>query len=180
MVPGRFCGRNGSSLVETADGTVILLANSDVALLLDMPETMVALRSVYADFARGDATYVPRIDVFAPSGRPDDFYQWGSMACVSLSFGVLAVRMKSDVVSWPQGQRQEKYAGSPGLFCGLVLVFDISSGAPLAIVQDGYLQHLRVGAAAGIGTDLLARPDACRLGLLGSGGMADAYLEAIA
>jgi ornithine cyclodeaminase/alanine dehydrogenase-like protein (mu-crystallin family) len=102
------------------------------------------------------------------------------MAGVSLSFGVLAVRMKSDVVSWPQGQRQEKYAGSPGLFCGLVLVFDISSGAPLAIVQDGYLQHLRVGAAAGIGTDLLARPDACSLGLLGSGGMAEAYLEAIA
>jgi ornithine cyclodeaminase/alanine dehydrogenase-like protein (mu-crystallin family) len=168
------------SRADPAGETVLLLDNADVARLLTMPDTMAALRVVYEEFARGDATYVPRIDVFAPTGRPEDFYQWGSMSGVSLTFGVLALRMKSDVVSWPHGQRQEKWAGRPGLFCGLVMAFDVSTGAPLAIIQDGFLQHLRVGAAAGIGTDVLARGDARSLGLLGSGGMAEAYLDAIA
>jgi ornithine cyclodeaminase/alanine dehydrogenase-like protein (mu-crystallin family) len=140
---------------------------------------MDALRDGYADLARGDATYVPRIDVFAPTPRSNEVYQWGSMAGVALSAGALAVRVKSDVVTWPGGVRQEKYAGRPGLYCGLIIVFDISTGAPTAIIQDGYLQHLRVGAAAGIGTDLMARSDARTLGLLGSGGMAGSFLDAI-
>jgi len=159
---------------------VLLLDNADVAGLLQMPQAIEALRTAYDDLAKGSATYVPRIDVFAPTARTDEFYQWGSMAGVSLSFGVLAVRMKSDVVSWPAGERQQKYAGKPGLYCGLIFVFDISSGVPVAIIQDGYLQHVRVGAAAGIGTDLLARDDAHTLGLIGSGGMAEVYLDAIA
>lgn len=162
------------------DAVVLLLDNEDVRRVLDMPTAIDALRTGYADLAVGDATYVPRIDIFAPTGRPDDFYQWGSMSGVSMSFGVLAVRMKSDVVSWPEGRTQEKHCVRPGQYCGLIVVFRVSDGAPVAFVHDGYLQHLRVGAAAGIGADVLARRDSAVLGLLGSGGMAEAYLDAIA
>jgi len=41
------------------------------------------------------------------------------------------------------------------------------------------LQHVRVGATAGVGAKYLARPDAAVLGVLGSGGMARTYTEAI-
>ena len=157
-----------------------LLDNSDVKALLSLHEGIEALRRGYADLSAGDAAYIPRIDLYAPTGREDDYYQWGSMAGVCRSFGVAAVRMKSDVASWPEGRTQEKYCVQPGTYCGLILLFSIVDGAPLAIIQDGYLQHVRVGAAAGIGADALARSDATELGLIGSGGMAATYLDAIA
>lgn len=157
-----------------------LLTNADVASVLDIREGLAALRVGYDDLARGDAAYIPRVDLYAPTGRDDDYYQWGSMAGASRSFGVVAVRIKSDVVSWPRGRTQEKYCIQPGTYSGIILLYSITDGEPLALIQDGYLQHVRVGAAAGIGADLLARPDADTLGLIGSGGMARTYLEAIA
>lgn len=156
-----------------------LLGNDDVRSVLGIRETITALRRGYDDLRRGEAAYVPRIDMFAPTGRPADYYQWGSMAGVSASYGVAAVRMKSDVVSW-QGGTHEKYCVEPGRYCGLIFCFRVTDGAPLAIVQDGYLQHMRVGGAAAIGTDALARADASTLGVLGSGGMAWTYTQAIA
>lgn len=157
-----------------------LLTNADVAAVLTMREGISALRVGYDDLARGDAAYVPRVDLYAPTGRDDDYYQWGSMAGACRSYGVVAVRIKSDIVSWPEGRTQEKYCVEPGTYSGIILLYRIADGEPLALLQDGYLQHVRVGAAAGIGVDLLARADADTLGLIGSGGMARTYLEAIA
>ena len=159
---------------------MLVLSNADVASVLTMAEGISALRTAYSDLAVGDATYIPRIDMYAPTGRGDDYYQWGSMAGASRSFGVAAVRIKSDIVSWPQGRTQDKYCVQPGLYSGIILLYSIVNGEPLALIQDGVLQHVRVGAAAGIGVDALAQPEAGSLGLIGSGGMARTYLEAIA
>lgn len=157
-----------------------LLTNADVKSVLDMRGAIAALRAGYDDLARGDAAYVPRIDLYAPTGRDDDYYQWGSMAGACRSYGVVAVRIKSDVVSWPKGRTRDNYCIEPGTYSGIILLYSITNGEPLALLQDGYLQHVRVGAAAGIGVDLMARTDADTLGLIGSGGMASTYLEAIA
>lgn len=155
-----------------------LLTNDDVKTVLDMKLTVEALRAGYDDLVRGDAAYVPRIDLWAPTGRSDDYYQWGSMAGVCRAYDTAAVRIKSDVVSYPNGT-QEKFCVRPGLYCGIILVYNIPNAEPIALIQDGYLQHMRVGGAVAIGTDLLAREDASSLGMLGSGGMARTYLEAL-
>jgi alanine dehydrogenase len=157
-----------------------VLTNADVTKVLDIKGGIEALRTGYADLARGDAAYTPRIDLYAPTGRSDDYYQWGSMAGACRSYDVVAVRIKSDIASWPEGRTQDKYCVEPGTYSGIILLYRISNGEPLAFIQDGYLQHVRVGAAAGIGADLMARQDADTLGLIGSGGMARVYLEAIA
>ncbi len=157
-----------------------LLTNADVAAVLSMTEGIAALRTGYDDLIRGDAAYIPRIDLYAPTGRDDDYYQWGSTAGACRSYGGVAVLIKSDVTSWPQGRTSEKYCIEPGTYSGIILLYNITDGAPLALLQDGYLQHVRVGAATGIGVDLMARKDADTLGLIGSGGMARTHLEAIA
>jgi len=41
---------------------------------------------------------------------------------------------------------------------------DVETGEPLAIINDGYLQHLRVAADSAIGTALMAREDCGTLG----------------
>ncbi len=159
---------------------MLFLSNRDVEALLDMRGCLDALEAGYRDLDSGEAAFIPRIDLYAPAGREDAYYRWGSMAGACRTFGVLACRIKSDVVFWPEGRTEEKYCVRPGLYCGLVLLYALDDGRPLALLHDGYLQHMRTGGSAGLGTWALARPDAARAAVLGSGGMARTCLEAVA
>src|ERR1700730_10687967 len=159
---------------------MLYLSNADVQSILDTRACLDALRDGYRDLARGDAAYIPRIDIHAPTGREDDYYRWGSMSGVGRSEGVVAIRIKSDVVSWPGGETEEKYCIEPGTYSGIILLYSTTNGEPLALINDGYLQHMRVGGSAGLGAELLAREDSSVLGMIGSGGRAETYLEPIA
>jgi alanine dehydrogenase len=66
----------------------------------------------------------------------------------------------------------------PGTFCGLIMLMSTKNGEPLALINDGILQQMRVGGGAGIGARALARQDASTVGILGSGGMAQTFLQA--
>ena len=46
-------------------------------------------------------------------------------------------------------------------------------------MNDGFLQHMRVGACAGLGTKYLSRKNSKVLAMIGSGGMARTYAMAI-
>jgi alanine dehydrogenase len=160
---------------------MLLIDNEVVAKVLTMPDCIAVQEAAFAGLLDNTSLARPRIDIYAPCDRPDGYFRWGSTEGVS--DGVLAVRLKSDILTWPtaeDGSRSEnKHCIEPGTYCGLVLLFSTGNGAPLAIMNDGHLQHMRVGAAAGIGTRLLAREDAETLGMIGSGGMARTFLEAI-
>jgi ornithine cyclodeaminase/alanine dehydrogenase-like protein (mu-crystallin family) len=157
---------------------MLLINNKEVEWLLDMKSCLEALEIAYADLLKGDAVYRPRLDVWVPCERPDGYYRWGTMEGASREMGVFAIRMKSDIVHWPDGLTEEKYCIRPGTYCGLIMVFSVRNGEPLAIVNDGVLQHLRVGACAGLGVKYMARADAPVVGIFGSGGMARTYLMA--
>jgi ornithine cyclodeaminase/alanine dehydrogenase-like protein (mu-crystallin family) len=58
------------------------------------------------------------------------------------------------------------------------MVFSTRNGEPLAIINDGVIQHMRVGACAGLGVKYLSREDSKTVGIFGSGGMARTYLLA--
>jgi alanine dehydrogenase len=157
-----------------------IIGNADLRDLITMADAVDVLRVAYRDLARSELAYIPLISLFAPTPRPDDYFRCSAITGNSAQFKVAAIRIKSDIVSWPSGEREVKYAGEPGTFCGLILLLSTEDARPLAILQDGIIQHLRVGAAGAIGADVMARPDATWLGLLGSGGMARSFTEAIA
>ncbi len=159
---------------------MLLINNQDVRELLSMQSCLEALEVGYQDLAVGNAVHRPRIDVWAPCDRPDGYYRWGSMEGVCRTYGVFAIRMKSDIVCWPEGQNEQKYCIQPGTYCGLVMLFSIKNGEPLAIINEGVLQHMRVGGGAGLGVKYLSRPDSSVVGIIGSGGMARTYLQAFA
>jgi len=120
----------------------------------------------------------------AATTRADALYSLKSMDGIAPSLGVGAVRINSDIVTWPEragNVRREKVPAAPGgRWVGLVLLFSSETGEPLAILPDGYLQRLRVGATNGLGARYLAREDARTVGLLGSGWQASGQLMAIA
>jgi ornithine cyclodeaminase/alanine dehydrogenase-like protein (mu-crystallin family) len=62
----------------------------------------------------------------------------------------------------------------------LVSLFDPLNGGLTAMIEADYLGQVRTGAASGVVTKKLARPDATTLGLFGSGRQARTQLEAIA
>ena len=160
---------------------MLLINNDDVKKLLAPRMTREALRQAYEDLAQGDAVCRPRIDIRMPTQQSDHVYQWGSMEGGSIR-GYFAIRMKSDVLVEQQyhGVRtQEKFAQRPGLYCGLIFLTSIETAEPLAFINDGHLQHMRVAADSAIGTDIMARKDARRLGMRGLAEMACAHLESL-
>ena len=158
----------------------LFLNNHDVEKTLTMADTIAALETSYLQLAAQDAICRPRIDIRIPTSDPNKNYQWGTMEGGSVS-GYFAIRMKSDVVyetNYNGVHTQEKYCSRPGLFCGLVLLTSIETGEPLAFINDGVLQHMRVGGDGGIGVKYMANADAEVVGMLGSGGMSRTHLMA--
>jgi alanine dehydrogenase len=62
----------------------------------------------------------------------------------------------------------------------LVYLYDAEDGHLDAVLEGNMLGMMRTGAASGIATKYLARPEACVLGLFGSGWQATGQLRAIA
>ena len=122
----------------------------------------------------------PRIDMYMPCDRPDGYFRWGSME--GANDGYFAIRMKSDIMTWPRDAAgnwtEDKHCREPGTYCGLIFLISTRNAEPLAFINDGVLQHFRVGGGAAIGVKHLARDDTHTVGMLGSGGMARTFLEA--
>lgn len=159
----------------------LFLNNDDVKGLLTMGITMEALEESYKQMIRGEAVCRPRIDIQIPTSDPQKIYRWGTMEGGSMA-RYFAIRMKSDIAyeAEYQGTRTlEKYCVEPGTFCGLIFLFRVDNGEPLAIINDGYLQHMRVGADCALGVKYMARENAEDVGMFGSGGMARSNIDAI-
>ncbi len=161
----------------------LLLSNDDAAALVTMPECVAVLEAAYRDLADGKGTDRRRSDSFVPATQPDALYSLKSMDGIVPSLGVGAVRINSDIVRWPTkagAARREKVPAAPGArWVGLVLLFSVETGEPLAIFPDGVLQRMRVGATNGIAAKLLARADAHHAALIGAGWQAGAQLMAL-
>jgi len=162
---------------------MLFINNEEVEKVLTMEDTLRVLEDGHQELARGELAGRPRVDVYTETPDREKFHRWGTMEGSSKALQRFAIRMKSDVVSWPvrHGTHvEDKYCVRPGLYCGLIFLFSTENGAPLAIINDGYLQHMRVGGLYGLGAKYLARKDASIVGMLGSGGMARTHLMAFA
>jgi ornithine cyclodeaminase/alanine dehydrogenase-like protein (mu-crystallin family) len=62
----------------------------------------------------------------------------------------------------------------------VVLLFDAETTQPLAAIDANALGQIRTAAASGVATRHMAREDAARLGVIGSGFQAETQLEAVA
>ncbi|HYJ17497.1 MAG TPA: ornithine cyclodeaminase family protein, partial [Candidatus Limnocylindria bacterium] len=159
---------------------MIFLTNEQIEQVLDMKTCIDAMEDAYRELNELKAGYRPRIDFYVPN--EPHYYRWGTMEGASRKLGVFAIRMKSDMLAWENQDGfmvEDKYCMERGTYCGLIFLTSTRNGEPLAIMNDGYLQHMRVGACAGLGTKYLARKDAKVMAMIGSGGMARSYTEAI-
>ena len=61
----------------------------------------------------------------------------------------------------------------------LILLFRPETGEPIAVMDGRLITEMRTAAVSAVATQLLARPDASVLGILGSGVQARSHLEAL-
>ncbi|MCH2325545.1 MAG: ornithine cyclodeaminase family protein [Pseudomonadales bacterium] len=160
---------------------MILIDNQTQASLLTMAECVDVLERAFGAIDKGQAIYRPKTDVNVPNSKSNEYYRFGSME--GWFDGIFAIRFMSEVMTFdhqPDGSwREGQYSVEKGKNCAVVLLFSSENGEPLALLNDNWIQHMRVGGTAGLGTKLLAREDAETVCMIGSGGMAQTFLEGL-
>lgn len=176
---------------------VLALSNEEIRGFLPAEDCLSAVREAYRELGANRAVNRPRTDMWVPLNRRElpvnsqessgdhrtAHYVLKSFEGAVESLGTAALRLNSDVIEWrttSDGIRKDKHPLAPGSrYNGLVLLFDIATGALIGIMPDGYLQMMRVGATTAIATELMAREDAETLAILGSGPQAEAALRCL-
>lgn len=136
----------------------LLLREGEVERLLDMPTALEAVEEVLRQHGQGRAPNQPRRRVFVPGGvlhvMSGGMPVWGVMGLKAYS----AVR---------------------GMVRFVVLLFSTETGELLAILEADRLGQMRTGAASGVATRHMARPEARVVGLFGTGHQAATQLQAL-
>lgn len=162
----------------------LLLSNDDVEQVLDMRAAIDALEPVYRELPLGGAVNRPQSQTYLPGPLPGSSYCLKTVEGGAQTLGVMALRLTSDVLraeTLDGTTRRVKVPAAPGgRFVGLVLLFSIENGSLLAILPDGIIQRLRVGASSALATREMARPDANTVGMIGAGAQATAQLLGLA
>jgi ornithine cyclodeaminase/alanine dehydrogenase-like protein (mu-crystallin family) len=143
---------------------VRVLSAADVASLLVAADLRHALEAALVAQSEGLADVPPRIAAVAPTGMlaamPGFLDDGGD--------GLLATKLVSifpDNADAPSHQ-------------GLIAYFDAATGTPLALMDAELITEERTAGTAAIAADLLARPTADTLTIVGSGAQGRAHLRA--
>jgi alanine dehydrogenase len=144
----------------------LLLDNDAVRQVISMRECIDALAGAFADYADGRAVNRPRSHTYTDLGGGRHYLFKSMDGSVG---GVHALRLSSDLTYEHDGRRDKIPAAPGGHFVGLVMLFDVETLVPLALVHDGELQRVRVGATSALAADRLARAGARVAGVVGAG-----------
>jgi ornithine cyclodeaminase/alanine dehydrogenase-like protein (mu-crystallin family) len=143
----------------------IILGEAQVRETLDWASLSGALRTALSDYSAGRVLQ-PLRQVLS-TGRND-----GRFALMPAVYaGLMGAKL---VTVYPHN-------GALGLHThfGVILLFDSETGEPLAVVDGRLITEMRTAAVSAIATDLLARPGARVLAILGSGVQARAHWQAL-
>lgn len=149
--------------------TTLLLRNQDMPGLVTTNDSIEAIERAFVELGRGDAQELPRRRIYHPhADRPAHYYWFNEMAGVVPGIESAAIRINSATVS-VESKRGNARLGFPGAFSALAFLFDTKTNELLAVLQDFYLNPIRVAATSAIVTRRLARDNAKVMGVFGSG-----------
>jgi alanine dehydrogenase len=144
-----------------------LLSATDIQRLVPMADAIAVVKRAFAELSAGKATVPVRTAMPIAAHGGTALYMPAYLAA-SHSLGLKAVAV------YPSNRER----GLPTIFAAILLQ-DAATGRPLALIDGTYVTALRTGAATGAATDVLARPEACRLCLFGTGGQAPTQLQGV-
>ncbi|RMD91850.1 MAG: ornithine cyclodeaminase family protein [Calditrichaeota bacterium] len=146
---------------------VRIISEREVYDLLPMAECMEVMAETLKTLARGDGVNPLRSALKFPDGNG----LLGLMPAYLASPPSTGVK----VVTVMPGNHGTEFDSHQGF----VLLFEINHGCPLAVLEASSITAIRTAAVSGVATRLLARKDAKKLAILGSGVQARSHLEAM-
>ncbi|MDB5384357.1 MAG: Ornithine cyclodeaminase [Planctomycetaceae bacterium] len=138
--------------------SALYLNEADVRELLDMELAIDVIEQAFQQWANDRASNVPRQRAKAPG---------------AILHSMCATADYLGLVGW------KVYTTTRGGAKFLVGVSRQSDGELLALIEANYLGQLRTGAASGVATSYMARPDSKVVGMFGSGQQARTQLKAV-
>ena len=162
----------------------LILSNEEIEQILSMKELVPAIEEAYIELIEGRGANRLRSDIVTPTTQCEDgLYALKSMDGVIPKFGVGAIRINSDILTFPETgglMRRVKVPAAPGKrYVGLVLLFSTHDGAPLLICPDGVMQHMRVGATSAVAAKYMAKKGSRIATIIGSGWQAGTQLRGL-
>ena len=143
----------------------LILKESDVASVLTMREAIKLVEQAFRLHAEGKTALAPRL-IMNLSGDAGNFR---IMAAVVPDVGGFGLKTLTGVPG--------KRPADQTFFA--ILYFDRDSGALLAVIPASNITGIRTGAASGVATKYLSRPDAKIVGIFGAGFQGHAQLAAV-
>ena len=80
---------------------MILIDNDSAKRVLGMADCIAALEDAYAEEVKGTAATRTKSQMHLPTSYSERWYRFSSTECGLAHAGVVAIRIKSDVLSWP-------------------------------------------------------------------------------
>lgn len=146
---------------------ILLLSKEDMKRVITMAEAIQADKDALAIYSCGEKDIPLRTNLDIKEFEGQSLYMPGYAKAVN-ALGVKIVSV------YPNNTEK----GIPSVPSTMVLMDD-KTGQVNALMDGTYLTQLRTGAVAGAATDLLARKDAKKFVLIGTGGQAASQLEAV-
>jgi alanine dehydrogenase len=158
---GRACyGFAFILILHEAARMTLLLSEDDVRVLLDMPTAIEAVEESFRRQASGDDWCHPRRRFELPNRV---FLNY--MAAADRQGGWMGAKL---------------YTAARGAARFLVVLYRAGTGELAALIEADYLGQMRTGAASGVATKYMSRPDSRVVGILGTGTQARTQVEAVA
>jgi ornithine cyclodeaminase len=158
---------NNFKLAGATTMKILILKQDEMLKVFSMSEAIQACRDAFELYSTGKTAIPLRTNIDIPQAAGQSLYMPG-YACDAGALGVKIVSV------YPENPAR----GLPSVPATMVLL-DAQTGMLIALMDGTCLTRIRTGAASGVATDLLSRPDSSVFALFGAGGQAEMQLEAV-
>ncbi|HEU0165599.1 MAG TPA: hypothetical protein VFQ54_11195, partial [Thermomicrobiales bacterium] len=144
---------------ENREGNVnvLVLGRGDLKSLISMDEAIGLMKNAFQELSAGRAVVPLRTVIDVEPGTSSTLVMPAYLPGLNaLGFKVISIFTRNPERGLPTGN-------------AMVCMLDEETGAPVALLNGAFLTALRTGAVSGAATDLLARPDARVLTIIGAG-----------
>jgi ornithine cyclodeaminase len=146
---------------------ILILKQDEMLKVFSMSEAIQACRDAFELYSKGKTDIPLRVNIDVPQAAGQSLYMPG-YACDAEALGVKIVSV------YPENPAR----GLPSVPATMVLL-DAQTGMLISLMDGTCLTRIRTGAASGVATDILSRPDSSIFALFGAGGQAEMQLEAV-
>jgi ornithine cyclodeaminase/alanine dehydrogenase-like protein (mu-crystallin family) len=151
-----------------AEHKILYLSRADVeTVALPMKEIIDLLEKAFLEKGKGQVEMPPKPGVHT---MPDAFIH---------AMPAYIPSMRSAGIKWVSGYPENFKRGLPYI-TGLMILNDVETGIPYAVMDCAWITAMRTGAASALSAKYLARPDSETVGILACGVQGRTNLEALA